>query len=705
MSLDLMPQPAPSTPAPLLTQQRPPVNIRSVILGLIGVVFINALAPFNNSVLNNTDIVGNFLPTGLLLFVMLFVILINAPLYRFAPRYAYGSGELAVALGMILVSCALPFVGLMRYLPGNLVGLFYYAAQRSEYADFLRSAHLPDWLFPTYASSDVVQRGNDPVVQQYVGRALADSDTFTAHFRAVPWHAWLRPTITWGIFLVGLFGSIVCMMVVLRRQWVENERLQFPLATVYMSLIEAPAPGNALNPLFRNRLFWIAFSAVAFIHLFNGLGSYYPRYIPPIPLSYNIGGILSEEPWRYCEWDFMFQRIYFTIIGLAMFMQTRTAFSLWFIFVLVQVARMVTGMRQTEISELMTFDQLFGAVIVFGGIILYIARQHLLAVFRQMFGPGRPDDPRGRYLPYRLAGWGFISCQLILILWLIAAGTTIVGALVIIGMLMLLFLILARIVADTGMIYPLIPVPVAHPFDVAASSFPALPHTSTSNYFFARLFSGILTHDTRQSLSPYAQHAMAVTDRAAYSHTNDWRKAIRFIGALILALAVAYLVSGAATLYVEYAYAATLDRSNASPINPWSSHTLVQYIVMDPAVTYTAGGQAVSHNRILQIGIGAAITAALGVLRLNVAAWPLHPVGFLLCYTWGLRQIWFSIFLGWLIKTIVVHFGGARMFSRAQPFFLGLIYGEVLAAAFWLVTSLVLWFLGFEYRAVILLPS
>ena len=40
------------------------------------------------------------------------------------------------------------------------------------------------------------------------------------------------------------------------------------------------------------------------------------------------------------------------------------------------------------------------------------------------------------------------------------------------------------------------------------------------------------------------------------------------------------------------------------------------------------------------------------------------------------------------------------MFSRAQPFFLGVVYGDVIAAAFWLVTNLALWFMGFEYRAV-----
>ncbi len=345
-------------PTPPLGQQRPPVNLRSVLLGLFGVIAINAITPFNNNVLANADLIRSYLPVSLLLFLMVFVILINAPLYRFAPRYAYSSAELAVAIGMILVGCALPGSGLMRYLPGHLTGVSYYAAQNPDYADLLRKIDLPDWIFPTAATTDIAKRGTDPVVTQYVGRALTDTDTFAAHFSAVPWHAWLRPAIGWSVFLVGLFGSILCMMVILRRQWVENERLQFPLVTVYLSLIEPPAPGKLLNPLFRNRLFWIGFAIVGGINLFNGLSVYFPRNIPPIPLSFDINKIATEEPWRYCEWTFFSQRIYFTIIGLTMFMQTRTAFSLWFTYALLQVAHMAAGLRQTEISEPMQFDQL-----------------------------------------------------------------------------------------------------------------------------------------------------------------------------------------------------------------------------------------------------------------------------------------------------------------------------------------------------------
>ena len=46
-------------------------------------------------------------------------------------------GNPRVALGMALVSCALPSSGLMRYLPGQLVGVFDSAVQSAEYRKVL----------------------------------------------------------------------------------------------------------------------------------------------------------------------------------------------------------------------------------------------------------------------------------------------------------------------------------------------------------------------------------------------------------------------------------------------------------------------------------------------------------------------------------------------------------------------------------------
>ena len=63
--------------------------------------------------------------------------------------------------------------------------------------------------------------------------------------------------------------------------------------------------------------------------------------------------------------------------------------------------------------------------------------------------------------------------------------------------------------------------------------------------------------------------------------------------------------------------------------------------------------------------------------------WPLHPVGFPIATTWVAGQIWLSVFLVWAIKTLVLKYGGVRLYRRVQRFFLGLILGNVSAGGVW----------------------
>jgi hypothetical protein len=95
----------------------------------------------------------------------------------------------------------------------------------------------------------------------------------------------------------------------------------------------------------------------------------------------------------------------------------------------------------------------------------------------------------------------------------------------------------------------------------------------------------------------------------------------------------------------------------------------------------------------------------LSVLNLRFAAWPLHPVGYLLCNSWGLQQIWFSVFVGWLCKELVLRVGGAQLLRASRPLFIGLIFGEAAAVAFWLCVSLYLNWLGLNYHAIQILPG
>ena len=52
---------------------------------------------------------------------------------------------------------------------------------------------------------------------------------------------------------------------------------------------------------------------------------------------------------------------------------------------------------------------------------------------------------------------------------------------------------------------------------------------------------------------------------------------------------------------------------------------------------------------------------------------------------WVMDQIWFSILLAWLIKTLALRFGGASLYRKTVPFFLGLALGQIVVGGCWLL--------------------
>jgi hypothetical protein len=67
--------------------------------------------------------------------------------------------------------------------------------------------------------------------------------------------------------------------------------------------------------------------------------------------------------------------------------------------------------------------------------------------------------------------------------------------------------------------------------------------------------------------------------------------------------------------------------------------------------------------------------------------------------------MWFSIMVGWIIKTLVVRFGGSKLYTDFKPFMLGLIVGESVAAGFWLIMGMALSAMDVTYQAVRVLPG
>jgi hypothetical protein len=281
---------------------------------------------------------------------------------------------------------------------------------------------------------------------------------------------------------------------------------------------------------------------------------------------------------------------------------------------------------------------------------------------------------------------------------------TVAAAIVLVLIVMLTFLVMARVVAETGLIFATIGAWYLRPW-AAAGKLPWIGFgTTTSSLFWTNWINHLTIPGLRESLPVYATHALCVNDRVAQQTSRTSGRVLILL--LIVSLAVGYVAAGASTLYVEYNYASTLATPPQSPLNSQAiagSEFLISSVAGEGSPIAT--GARDRHNAPANIGIGAAVTVALGAARLRWAWWPLHPVGYLLWQSYPLAAAWFSIFAGWLVKVLIVRFGGAGLFDRARPVFLGMVAGEAGAAALWMLVSLVLSSLGMDYRQIMLLPG
>ena len=686
---------------------RGPVTWRSLTLGFVGVLFICVLTPFNDYVLNNTSLVGSALPIGLLLFFLLFIALINAAFHKWMPFLALGAPELATALAMTMVSCAIPGSAFLKYTPAHLVGIWGQATMNDSFRQVLDTSHLPSWMFPTMETTKTLERSQDPVVRNYIGRVATAHDTFLEHWQAVPWAAWRTPAMAWGILLAFIFGVAISMASLVHRQWSEAERLPFPLATLYGSLIEPPAPGRALNALFSNRLFWIAFGAVFAVHGVNSLHVYYPSVWPTIPIDYNLQGIFTEPPFNYIDPDVAKATISFTVVGLTYFVQQKVAFSIWICMLALTLPRMVVQYEGTDWPGEGFHDQVIGAIIPYVVMILWIGRHEWAMVIRRMFGRTRASDEQSRYLPFGVAGWGLVLCTAGIGGWLLSVGSGWTGTIMLVFFLLTLMLVAMRIVAETGIVAIQFLLAINRPWNYLFQINPALARDDATvrPYFLSAFFNVLFTVPQREPIAVFVSQSLRTEDYAnVHLPPSRWR-GMAIIGSLIAALAVGYFSSGASLLFYEYKYATTLDKTAQSPINKYGVGESAGYALQEAATlqqTRAARRQTTSSAK--HLAIGAAITTILAVLQLRYAWWPIHPLGYLLTFSWPTWMIWWSVFLGWLSKYLILRLGGISLFRSAKPFFIGLILGECGAAGFWLVVSLLRLAFGYEYHAINLLP-
>ena len=175
---------------------------------------------------------------------------------------------------------------------------------------------------------------------------------------------------------------------------------------------------------------------------------------------------------------------------------------------------------------------------------------------------------------------------------------------------------------------------------------------------------------------------------------------------MIVALLIALAAGIVASIWCYYSYALPLDDSFNGMLNHMALFNWPRdwYVAMPTQVDRLLYPSK-AHNPWLHMGIGIVVMTGLQFMTWRFAAWPLLPVGYLMCTSWFVTSAWFSLFLGWLAKTLILRFGGAKLFNDLKPVFIGLIFGEALATGLWLLITLFLAVEGAELRITRFLPQ
>ncbi|GIV19709.1 MAG: hypothetical protein KatS3mg023_1460 [Armatimonadota bacterium] len=632
-----------------------PVRPRALVVGFVGIVILCVIVSAGELIAKNIQI-GMMQLAPALVGVLFLLVAGNQLLGRVFPRAKLTPAELAIAFILMIPAPLIASRGLMeRWLP-LLVGVNYYAPGNNW--DVLFFPHVPRALVPW----DPDKGARQDVAVWFYERLPAGVP--------LPWAQWIAPLLVWLILILAVYFAFFCMTVILRKHWVEGEKLSFPLVQLPLEMMLQP------QSFLRNRLMWAGFAVSFGLFLVNGLHQWIPT-VPEVTLSIQLNPLFTQRPWN--------QLTYWAIwispaaIGFFYLMPTDLLFSFWFFYLLGKLQELIAGMYTDNIPfEHAAFSahvayQGTGAFVMLAILTLYSARHHLRHVWLRATGAVPPDEAENREMfSYRVAVWGLVASLLVILLWAHSFGMTWQVALFHFGIyLFVQAIIMSRCTAEGGL---LITEGCFTPMDIYTWGDRQM--LGARQLTLLSFLDGMHTRDLRGMLLTGLLDAQKVTEQARLrARKVFWM----LVGGTLFAIAVALVVQ----MWLPYKYGA---------VNLYSyvySSASIQFFRENAPFMGSVPTHREYPNGPLFTTIGALVCALLSYLRWRIAGFPLHPLGYAMAPSWGIVVFWFSMLVAWLIKVPLVRYGGMRTFRLLRPFFLGLIFGEFLAACMW---SLIAWF-------------
>ena len=422
-----------TTPVAKPAQQLPRTfTFRAVLTGTVLSLCIACGAPYGNMVVRGSYMALDFSTPGAIFLFFLLVGPLNIIAGTIRRSLALGRRELLVVYVMMITASAIPTMGLSEYLLTIITGAHYYATPENEWGVLIQP-FIAEWMTP---------QSETAIKWFYEGAPKGTG---------IPWEAWIGPLAYWSILIIALYLAMVSIMVILRRQWMDKERLIFPIVQVPLEMVADGDGSSGVPPFFRNPVMWAGFALPVMVSTLNGLHAYY-NFVPAVQLVASVPVFRNLVSLAF--------RLSFPMVGFSYLINLEIAFSLWFFNALAKLLRgvmAIVGIGSQEklgiygvASEPILAHQGQGAMIVLVVFGLWLARSHLRDVWRKAIRGDETVDDSEEAMSYRAAVFTTTGAFFVLVVWLTASGLGLWAALATVTMALLIFIGLTRVVVESG---------------------------------------------------------------------------------------------------------------------------------------------------------------------------------------------------------------------------------------------------------------
>jgi len=587
-------------------------------------------------------------------FTLLVVTAANLLVRRRFPRLALTRVELITIYVMVSVSSAVCSHNMIEVLVSLMGYAHFFQTPENEWSRLFLH-RLPDWLSVSDTSS---------LQNFYYGNSTL--------YDPVNYAPWIVPVLSWSVFGAVLLFTMLCINSILRKQWVESERLTFPVIMLPLEMTEES------GSLFKNKYMWIGFAIAGTITLVAGLNYLYPS-VPYIRIvRRNIGRYIVNPPWTAMRGIPM--GFYFWAIGLAFLMPLELSFSCWFFYWLLKlelVACQATGLNEISVVA-GGFDrgypfvnsQAYGAYFGFFVMIMWSSRRFLGRVFRTAFRGTKEEDESREAVSYRAAILGALAGVVFLSGFAYRMGMSLWVIAVFFVFYFIFAIIISRIRAELG--FPTHDMHVMGPQNLitTAAGTENVPTQDLVGFSFFYWFNRTYASHP----SPHQMESYKLSERANGS-ARQMFYAVLVAGVFAMPIGFwmllhTYYHNGGATANME-TWALGFGRECWGKLAWWIEQPFEPNVVSMGFV-----------------GVGFMGAAFLAWMRVRFLWFPFHPLAYGLASSWGVSQLWMPLMIGGTAKFLMLKFGGLSTYRKALPFFFGLILGEITVGSLWTIIGI-----------------